>query len=134
MYLALILVWALPAIALQLAFGADILWHYRRLAVLVILPVFFYLSAADSLAISSGTWTIDPDQSLGIFFGTLPVEEAVFFLATVVIICFGLTLALARASQLRWMIWMNQIRAATPNSFWIPYEPLKPKGDPRLRE
>ncbi|RME57749.1 MAG: lycopene cyclase domain-containing protein, partial [Caldilineae bacterium] len=29
-YLALILVWALPPIGLQLAFGGDILWRYRR--------------------------------------------------------------------------------------------------------
>jgi len=37
-YLALILVWALPPVALQLAFGADFLWRYRRLVAAAILP------------------------------------------------------------------------------------------------
>jgi lycopene cyclase domain-containing protein len=101
-YLSLILVWALPPVAMQLAFGADILWHHRKLVALAILPVFLYISTVDSLAISSGTWTIDPAQSLGIFIGELPVEEAVFFLSTVVLIGFGLTLTLARESQVRW--------------------------------
>ena len=104
-YLSLILVWALPAISLQLAFGADILWHYRKLISLAILPVFLYLSAVDALAISSGTWTINPLQSLRVFIGPLPVEEAVFFLITVIIISFGMTLALAPLSKERWMNW-----------------------------
>lgn len=104
-YLSLILLWALPAIAIQLVFGADILWHYRKLLVWAILPVFLYLSVVDSLGISSGTWTIDPLQSTGIFIGKLPVEEAVFFLVTVTLISFGLTLTLSRASQVRWMSW-----------------------------
>ena len=101
-YLALILVWALPPLILQLAFGADILWHYRKLVSFSILPVFLYISAADSLAIASGTWTINPARSTGIFLGALPVEEAVFFLVTVTLITFGLTLTLAHVSQARW--------------------------------
>ena len=113
-YLSLILVWALPAIMLQIAYGADILWHHRKLVTLVILPVFFYISAADSLAISSGTWTIDAAQSLGIIIGALPVEEAVFFLSTVVLIGFGLTLSLSRASQARWIIWGDRILKTKP--------------------
>lgn len=104
-YLSLILLWALPAIAIQLLFGADILWHYRKLLVWAILPVFLYLSVVDSLAISSGTWTIDPLQTTGIFIGRLPVEEAVFFLVTVMLISFGLTLTLSQISQIRWRSW-----------------------------
>lgn len=100
-YLALILAWALPAIMLQTGFGGDILWHYRKLVIWGILPVFLYLSATDSLAIAAGTWTIDPAQSTGIFIGALPLEEAVFFLVTVVLINFGMTLSLACISQKR---------------------------------
>jgi lycopene cyclase domain-containing protein len=98
-YLAITLTWALPAIAPQLAFGADILWHYRRLLGTVILTGAGYLSAIDALAIGSGTWTIDPSQSAGIFIGNLPVEEAVFFVVTVLLISFGITLLLAESSQ-----------------------------------
>lgn len=108
-YLAIILAWALPPIMIQLAFGADILWHYRKIVALTILPLFVYLSAADSLAISSGTWTINPGKSSGLFIGTLPVEEAVFFLVTVTLISFGLTLSLAHASQKRWAGWANRM-------------------------
>ncbi len=100
-YLAITLTWALPAIAPQLAFGADILWHHRRLLGTVILTGSGYLSAMDALAIGAGTWTIDPSQSAGIFIGNLPVEEAVFFVITVVLISFGMTLLLSDASQKR---------------------------------
>ncbi len=100
-YLAITLTWALPAIAPQLAFGADILWHQRRLLGTVILTGAGYLSAMDALAIGAGTWTIDPSQSTEVFIGDLPVEEAVFFLITVILISFGMTLLLSDASRER---------------------------------
>ena len=100
-YLAITLTWALPAIAPQLAFGADILWHNRRLLGTVILTGAGYLSAMDALAIGAGTWTIDPSQSTGIFIGNLPIEEAVFFIITVVLLSFGMTLLLSNASHIR---------------------------------
>ncbi len=101
-YLALELVWALPPIALQLALGADILWHHRRLLGAALLAPVFYLSAMDLLAIHSGTWTINPDMTLGLLLGgILPIEEAVFFLLTNTLLVFGLLLALATASQYR---------------------------------
>jgi lycopene cyclase domain-containing protein len=124
-YFSLILVWALPAIALQLAFGADILWHFRKLVALATLPVFLYISAVDSLAISSGTWTIHSAQSMRIFIGTLPIEEALFFLTTVMLICLGLTLTLAQASQARWMTLVNQILGT--NSVYF-HEKGRPKS------
>lgn len=108
-YLSLILGWGLPPIMLQMAFGSDILWHHRKLVMLTVLPVFLYISAADSLAIAAGIWTIDLAQSTGLFVGSLPFEEAVFFLVTVVLISFGLTLSLARASQARWVSRVNQL-------------------------
>jgi len=100
-YLAITLSWALPAIAPQLAFGADILWHYRRLLGTVILTGAGYLSAIDAIAIGAGTWRIDPAQSTGIFIGNLPIEEAVFFVVTVVLVSFGITLLLANVSRER---------------------------------
>ena len=98
-YLALELVWALPPILLQIWFGLDILVRHRRLVLLTIVPATLYLSAADHLAISLGVWTINPEQSLGLFLGThLPIEEFVFFLLTTVLVTFGLVLALASES------------------------------------
>ncbi|RMD49365.1 MAG: lycopene cyclase domain-containing protein [Candidatus Thermofonsia bacterium] len=101
-YLALELVWALPPIALQLAFGADILRQNGRLVLLTIIPLTLYLSAADALAINWGTWTINPAQSLNLFLGgILPVEEFIFFLLTNTLITFGVILVLAQVSHQR---------------------------------
>jgi lycopene cyclase domain-containing protein len=100
-YLALILVWALPPILLQLVLGGDILWHYRKLAVWALIPATVYLAAADSLAISGATWTIDPSRSTQVRLSVLPLEELVFFCLTNTLIVFGTILVLAQASQER---------------------------------
>jgi lycopene cyclase domain-containing protein len=100
-YLALLMAWALPPLMLQFAFGGDILWHYRKLILLTLIPATVYLCVADAIAIESGTWTINPQQSVNFFVGGLPFEEIVFFLMTNVMISVGITLALARQSQER---------------------------------
>lgn len=108
-YMALELGWAIPPLLLQFWFGGHIIWHYRRLIIGGIVPTTLYLAAADALAIESGTWTIDPAQSLNIYLGgVLPVEEFLFFLLTNSMLCLGMTLALAPASQKRFA----QIKAA----------------------
>lgn len=101
-YMGLELVWAVPPIALQLAFGADILWHYRRLVALVIIPLTLYLSTADAIAINGGIWTINPQKSVGLLLGgILPVEEFLFFLLTNTLVTFGIVLVLAQSSHER---------------------------------
>ena len=111
-YLSIILFWALPPIIIQLFFGADILWHYRKLVFWGIFAPATYLSLTDMLALKETTWSISPGQSTGIlFFGILPVEEALFFFITNVLLIFGLTLLLANASQERFAELKNQIRA-----------------------
>lgn len=101
-YLSLELAWALPPIVLQLAFGADILWHHRRLVITAILSSTLYLCVTDAIAIGSGTWTINPELTTGILLGgVLPLEEAAFFLLTNVLLVCGLTLGIANASFTR---------------------------------
>ncbi|HSM56736.1 MAG TPA: lycopene cyclase domain-containing protein [Candidatus Sulfomarinibacteraceae bacterium] len=101
-YLGLELGWALPPIMLQLIFGADILWRYRRPVLLSLLLPTLYLAAADALAITVGIWTIDPAQSLHLLLlGVLPLEELLFFLLTNTLIVFGVTLSLAPESTQR---------------------------------
>jgi lycopene cyclase domain-containing protein len=101
-YLGLELVWALPPIALQLALGADVLWRSRRVVALGLVPVTLYLCVADALAIHAGVWSIAPAQSLNVFLGGLPVEEAVFFLLTNALVVFGLALALSPETWAAW--------------------------------
>jgi lycopene cyclase domain-containing protein len=109
-YLALILIWALPPIMVQFLFGADILWQQRRLVSLTLIPITLYLAAADALAITSGTWTISPAQSLVIdLAGVLPVEEFVFFLLTNTLIVFGVTLVQSRSSHQRTQALLNRL-------------------------
>jgi lycopene cyclase domain-containing protein len=100
-YMALLLGWFLPPILLQLAFGADILWHHRRLVLLSLSVPTIYLFILDAAAIASGTWTISPHNTLGLDLGVLPLEEMVFFATTNILISFGMVLALARESHAR---------------------------------
>jgi len=110
-YLTLILAWALIPIMIQLAYGADILYTNRRLLLGAITVPTVYLWLVDFLAIRSGTWTLDPAQTLGIALGgTLAVEEMVFFLVTNVLISFGIVLMLADTSQERAKTIVAQIK------------------------
>lgn len=110
-YLALQLAWAIVPMMLQFAVGADILWHHRRLVAMALIPTTLYLSFADALAIQSGTWTIDPQQSLHwLIGGVLPVEEFLFFLNTNMLVVFGVTLVLSRQSLERVEAWRAALR------------------------
>lgn len=101
-YLALLMTWALPPVMMQTAFGADILWRHRKLVFLSIIPMTLYLAAADKLAISSGTWTINPEQTVGLLIlGRLPLEEFMFFMMTNTLITLGCTLLLDVESKTR---------------------------------
>jgi lycopene cyclase domain-containing protein len=101
-YLGITLFWALPAILPQLLFGADILWHYRKLVALSIVVPGTYLSLVDMAALRETTWSISPAQTTGIlFFGILPLEEVVFFFVTSLMITFGMTLMLSEQGQAR---------------------------------
>ena len=101
-YLFLELGWALPPIALQWAFGGDILWRNRRLVLLALVPLTLYLSGADAIAIGAGTWSIDPAQSTGLLLaGVLPIEEFLFFGLTNTLVTFGLVLVWAAESRTR---------------------------------
>jgi|GEM_PF-3706060 len=53
-----------------------------------------YLCLADSYAIANGIWSISPKYTLDLKFITLPVEEAVFFFATNIMVVLGLLLFL----------------------------------------
>lgn len=105
-YLALILAWGLPPLALQLVFGADLLWSRRLPALSVWAGASLYLIAADIAAINSGIWSISSQQTLG--WNPLPglvFEEAIFFIMTNALVIGGVVLlehpqALPRARRL----------------------------------
>lgn len=94
-YLGLELVWALPPIILQLAVGADILWHHRKLVLSAIISATIYLCWVDSVGIGGGTWTINPELTTGLSIGVVPIEEILFFLLTNILLVSGLVLGLS---------------------------------------
>jgi len=99
-YLGAILLWAAPIVALQWGFGGPALWRHRRVLAAGIGVPTLYLCVVDSVAIHHELWTISPDLSSGVHLLGLPVEEALFFLLTNVLIVQGLLLfhwVLARA-------------------------------------
>jgi len=109
-YLGIIFFWALPAIFPQILFGADILWHHRKLVFLTIFIPGVYLSLMDIVALSDTTWSISPAQTTGMmFFGILPLEEVVFFFITNVLIGFGMTLMLSEIGQARLKEWRKKL-------------------------
>lgn len=111
-YISITLFWALPPIVIQMLFGADILWHYRKLVFCAILVPGTYLSLMDIVALNETTWSISPSQTTGVlFFGILPLEEVVFFFITNIMLIFGMTLLLAHVSQERLAGIRNQVQA-----------------------
>ena len=108
-YLSITLFWAFPAIFPQLLYGADILWHHRKLVALTILVPGTYLSLVDIVALSGTTWSISKDQTTGIlFFGILPLEEIVFFFITNILVAFGMTLLLSDFGRARFADWRSR--------------------------
>ncbi|KAF3768751.1 hypothetical protein M406DRAFT_337116 [Cryphonectria parasitica EP155] len=91
-YLGLILAWACPFALLTWSLGGLFMVSLPFTSTLLpILLSTMYLWAVDEGALRRGTWSIESGTKLGtILVGSLDIEEAVFFLATNVLIVFGL--------------------------------------------
>jgi lycopene beta-cyclase len=94
LYLGLILVWAAPVLGAQWFFVAPgVLRAPRLFAVAVAVPT-LYLWVADRIAIGAGIWSISPEYTTGLHLLGLPIEEALFFLATNLLVVQGVLLFL----------------------------------------
>lgn len=102
-YLGLILGWILPPLGLQWWYGGR--WLADKLRVLwpaLAVPT-AYLWLADGYAIANGIWSISERFTTGIMFGPLPLEEALFFLVTNLVVVQGMVLfASVRSEVLAW--------------------------------
>ncbi|MCJ1358233.1 MAG: hypothetical protein MMC33_008232 [Icmadophila ericetorum] len=90
-YLGLILVWAGPFVLLlwSLAYQFILGLPLTNTALPIALPT-LYLWVVDTLALKRGTWVIESGTKLGWhLWDGLEIEEAIFFLATNVLIVFG---------------------------------------------
>lgn len=91
-YLGLILIWACPFALLTWTLGGRFMaaLPWTSVALPIALPT-LYLWVVDELALRRGTWAIESGTKLGMtVWGSLDVEEAIFFAATNVLIVFGL--------------------------------------------
>lgn len=91
-YLGLILIWACPFALLTWTLGGLFMANLplTSVALPIALPT-LYLWIVDELALRRGTWAIESGTKLGVtVWGSLEVEEAIFFAATNVLIVFGL--------------------------------------------
>lgn len=91
-YLGLILVWACPFILLAWTLSGYFLLKLPRacIAIPILLPT-VYLWMVDELALGRGTWAIESGTKLGwCLWGSLDLEEALFFLASNSLVVFGL--------------------------------------------
>lgn len=78
----MLLPWALPVLLIQWLAGHRVL--RQRLALLLVsalLPT-LYLVLSDGVALREGIWHIHADRIIGVYLGNVPLEEALFFLLT----------------------------------------------------
>lgn len=82
-YLNLVWVWSVPILLLQLSLGLSILIDHWKIYFLAVIPLTLYFWIADSIAIAKRIWFFPAESISGIeIAGYLPIEEALFFLVT----------------------------------------------------
>lgn len=113
-YLGLILAWASPVLALQWFYGGKLLLRHWRIYLLGFLVPTIYLCMADTFAISNGIWSISERYTTGIALGPLPIEEALFFLVTSLLVSQGEILFVLASDLL--VKFQKNIRRALSNS------------------
>ncbi len=84
---------AAPLLALQWAVGGDRLWVRRRLLLAGTMVPVLYLCAVDRLALHLRLWQLSNSRTAGPAPLGLPVEEALFFALTTLLVVSGLLLA-----------------------------------------
>lgn len=108
-YSAILLVWFLPPLMLQVAVGGPAIVRHWRLVLLALVPASLWLGSTDALAIGSGIWAISEEQTVGILFGPLPFEEGLFFTVTAMLIVGGLVAVQAEESLQRLPRWAARL-------------------------
>ncbi|HEX9950876.1 MAG TPA: lycopene cyclase domain-containing protein [Rubricoccaceae bacterium] len=99
LYMGLILAWAPPVMAGMAAVGASKIWAERYRVGFAITVISVYLWIVDRIAIGVGIWDIADAYRLHLDPLGLPLEEAVFFVATTTLCVFGLALFLPPARR-----------------------------------
>ncbi len=91
-YLGLILAWAALPLAGQRALAGNVLSANNRLRLLAVGVPTLYFWVADAISINRGIWEIASWATVGVEVLGLPLEEALFFLLTNLLVVDGLLL------------------------------------------
>jgi lycopene beta-cyclase len=94
LYMGLILAWATPVLLLMWIYAGDVIWQMRRFFLMGVAVPTVYLWIADWYAIRDGIWDISATLSFNVRPFGLPVEEAIFFLITNLLVVQGVMLFL----------------------------------------
>ena len=98
-YMGLILIWCSPVLAGLSWVGTEHVWRDRRAVALGVAAPTVYLWIADRTAIDLGIWTIADTYSVGFDPLGLPIEEALFFLVTNLLVVQGLAMLLPDTAE-----------------------------------
>ncbi len=130
-YLAMILVWAAPVLALHWAVGGDQLVRNWRVALAGIIPPTLYLGVVDRFAIGAGVWHITTATSTQIMVFGLPIEELIFFAVTNIMVVQGLLLFAWVAETGAWERFVQQVYAVARRALSLdaPLRPPEPARD-----
>lgn len=85
-YLAHLLVWMFPVIALQWALSWRVFVRHRRAILWPTLIAGSYYTVVDMVAVREGIWYFDPSRIIGVHLGPLPIEEVLFFYITALLV------------------------------------------------
>lgn len=91
-YLILELAWGVPILAIEWLFGARELLRTWRVVTLCFFVSTLYLCLADAITIRAGIWALSPTRTVGVTVAGLPVEEAIFFAVTNLMVIQGFVL------------------------------------------
>ncbi len=125
-YLGLLLAWSGPLLALQWAVGGDTLWEQRRLLVLAAAPPTLYLWAVDGLGLHLRLWQLSGTRTTGLHLLGLPLEEALFFLLTTLLVVGGLLLGTDQTT-------LTRLRSRLPRRQHPTPKPIPRRGGPERR-
>ncbi len=92
-YLGLLLAWAGPLLAVQWALGGDLLWARRRILAAGVVAPTGYLWGLDWIGLHLHLWQLSAGRTTGLQLAGLPVEEALFFTLTDLLVIGGLLVA-----------------------------------------
>lgn len=124
-YLGLLLAWSSPILLLQWAIGGHRLWRMKHLYIASVLPPTLYLWCADRFAIAQGIWYFSSESTTGFLLLGLPLEEALFFLMTNMMVAQGTLLSVGLLK-----VWQESLRESKQVDCLDDYESRSAIGDP----